>query len=245
MDRTDNPRPERTLTLSPADWVCGVKPRKDDPFVLFKAPLDPHRVVKRFEIPNVGPRPEGSGEPLVLEFIDGGDSRPRFAAQARGEYRTPRWLLDLPRTISAARNRSIDVIINSLGIGNVRVVQPIFDALLSHPWTVRVTITNTAASGAALVALAGDRRTMPYDGDVMIHPAFAVFSPRAFEAMQQDPDEKRRVIERLRGLDDQSAAIVAARTSLSLEEARAEIEKDDILLADEALARGIVHEIIY
>lgn len=216
----------------------------DNEFVLFRAPPDPARRVKHFEIPHVEPRPEGTREPLIVEFVDDfRDNRPNLAAIARGEYRTARRLFDLPHTIRAARDRSVHITINSLGIGSVQVVRPIFDALLNHPWAVRVTIGETAQSGAALVALAGDWRTMPFDGDVMIHQAVKVLSPAAFEALQRDRYEMQIVIERLRDHDDRLTAIVAARTSLSLEEARAEIERDDILLADEALARGIVHAI--
>lgn len=213
-------------------------------YVRFEAPRDPTRVVKRFDIPEVPPRPEGTREPLELKFIeDHKDSRPVFAAMARGEYKPLAWLFDVPSTIRAASERSIRVTIDAMGIAPHRIVQPVFDALLRHRWSVRVTIAGDALSGAAMIALAGDRRSMPHEGCVMVHPAVKIFAPDEFDAVSRDPSELRRVIAALREADDYTAAIVAARTSLTLEEARAEIERDDILCADEALERGFVHEI--
>lgn len=80
---------------------------------------------------------------------------------------------ELVQELNAITSPNIDVRINSPG-GSVFDCIAIYNALVKHPANVTVYVDALAASGASIIAMAGDKTVMMVGAQLMIHDALGV-----------------------------------------------------------------------
>lgn len=169
-------------------------------------------------VPPMAERPEGEGDPVEINII--GDI-------GNGRYKGD----DLAARIQDAAGSTIIVNINSHG-GTVDDGLKIYRALVNHPNSVHVNVTGNAESMAAIIALAGDVRTIASDGRMYLHrPQISTETAEA--------DDLRKLAARLDKLSHEFAGIVAARTGQSIDIAEIWIGDATYFNAGQAVAAGL------
>jgi ATP-dependent protease ClpP protease subunit len=129
---------------------------------------------------------------------------------------------------------NISVRINSPG-GSVFESIAIYNALVKHPANVTVYVDALAASGASVIAMAGDKLVMMVGSQLMIHDAMGVEIGNAKEHREYATF-----------LDDQSAniaGIYAHRAGGDAKDWRAMMLKETWMFADEAVTLGLADEV--
>lgn len=130
----------------------------------------------------------------------------------------------------------IDIEINSPG-GDVASGLRIMNYLIEHPAQVRVNVTGMAASIAAMVMLAGDRRSMGIGTSVMINRA---------STLMLGYYSSKELEERAAAITEIDAAIVTAygtRTGRSKEGFNGLLDRGNVYMgADEAIEWGFATE---
>lgn len=131
--------------------------------------------------------------------------------------------------------RRVKLAIDSSG-GDGNIVLPIAEVLVGHD--VEATITGRCFSAAAVLALSAGRRMMAADGRVMIH--------RASAAVYGSELELREASRRIWGTNVRLAEFIRERTGASREKVAQWMmpRKDTYFTAEEALAAGLVHEVV-
>jgi len=129
---------------------------------------------------------------------------------------------------------TIDLYINSEG-GDVFAAQAIHSMLRRHPAKVHTFIDGLAASAASLVAMAGDRVTMPRNAMLMLHSpwAAAVGNANDLRATAEDLDRVR----------ESMIAIYADRSGKSRDEVVQILDSETWYTAEEAVAAGFADEV--
>ena len=140
-------------------------------------------------------------------------------------------VLGLMSAVRLAGGYSLRVRIDSPG-GNLAASLAVYRALRSHPCRVDVDVTGEASSGAALVALAGDRRIARPGASMLLHRPYV-----ADTAALQYVDVRRAV----RNQATMLALRVAARCGRSFAEARDWIDRSRCFTAREAVNVGLLH----
>src|SRR5581483_10756029 len=132
-------------------------------------------------------------------------------------------------------NEPLHVHINSDG-GDVIDGNEIYNALLEHTGTVRVSVGALAASIASVIAMAGDEISIAENGMLMIHDPWTL--------LVGDAKELRKVANTL---DDFKAGIIKAyqrQTNLGAAELAALMSEETWMTAEEAKTLGFVDSII-
>ena len=134
-------------------------------------------------------------------------------------------------------DRDINIYINSPG-GDILAMFAIYDTLQFIRNDISTICLGQAASAAAVLLAAGakgKRLALPH-ARVLLHQPYG-------QAMGQGTDIElvAKEIERLKGLMEQ---IVAHHTGQSIERIKTDTDRDFVMTADEALAYGVIDEII-
>lgn len=130
--------------------------------------------------------------------------------------------------------KNIKVRLNSPG-GGVFDSIAIYNALVAHDATVHVQVDALAASGASIIAMAGDTITMMVGSQMMIHDALGIEIGNA-----------RAMREMAKFLDSQSdniASVYAAKAGGDMKDWRAMMLAETWLMAAEAVDAGLADEV--
>jgi ATP-dependent protease ClpP protease subunit len=141
---------------------------------------------------------------------------------------------ELVNEINGITAPQINVHINSPG-GDLFDSIAIYNALAKHPANVTVYVDALAASGASIIAQAGDTRIMMRGAQMMIHDALAVLIGNAadFRTMATFLDRQ----------SDNIADIYQARAGGSADEWRARMLAETWTFAGETVALGLADEV--
>ena len=138
---------------------------------------------------------------------------------------------------SIRRNQDVNLYINSPG-GLVDQTLAIYDTMQFMGCEIATYCIGQAASGAAIILLAGTKgkRFILPNAKVMLHQPYGGITGQA-EDIRIQAEEVLRDKARLN-------RIIAKCTSKTVEEVAADTERDRYLNAEEALAYGIIDEIV-
>lgn len=128
----------------------------------------------------------------------------------------------------------IDLEINSYG-GDVFAGIAIYNMLRASGKKINAKVMGIAASAASLILMAGDTRTIPENGMVMVHNPMALAMGNA--------DEMRETADMLDQIGNGVRATYAKVTGMSDEDLAAMLAKDTWLSANESLEHGFVTEV--
>jgi ATP-dependent Clp protease, protease subunit len=142
---------------------------------------------------------------------------------------------DFVSDLSKVQSKSLNVEINSPG-GDVFAGLAIYNALKSSGKEINVKVMGVAASAASLIAMAGDKISMPKNTFMMIH------NPWSFA--MGNADELREQANVLDKIGTSLLQTYAARTGKSEDEIAPLLAKDTWLTADEALEMGFATEVV-
>jgi len=128
----------------------------------------------------------------------------------------------------------INVRINSYG-GEVAAGMAIYNALKRHSAKINVSIDGFALSSASVIAMAGDRITMPSNSLIMIHnPSTVGFG---------EVKDFEKIINMLKKTTDAIKDVYVEKTGLSDKEILNLMNEETWLSADEALEKGFITNI--
>jgi ATP-dependent Clp protease, protease subunit len=133
--------------------------------------------------------------------------------------------------------KNLNVYINSPG-GNAYTSQAIHSMLARHPAKKTVFVDGLAASGASIIAMAGDKVVMPKNSMMMIHNAST-----AVEGNAKDLRKRLQVLEKLNETVKQ-AYLSKVGDKISETELTEMLDAETWMTADDALAKGFADEII-
>lgn len=111
--------------------------------------------------------------------------------------------------------------------------QAIYSLLRSYPGKVHVIIDGVAMSAASLIAMAGDRITMPLGAVMLIHDPAQLFAEWRGTA-----DDHRQLADYLDKLGDAYADVYADRAGITREAAREIMRSETVYAGAEAVAAG-------
>lgn len=141
---------------------------------------------------------------------------------------------DFDRALKACGDvKTINMRINSPG-GDAFAGIAIYNMLKQHPATIKTRVDGLAASAASLVAMAGDRITMPENTFMVIHEplALTIGPASAHRAMADDLDR----------MATSYANTYSMRSGQTVEAVRSLMAEDRLMNADECKERGYCDE---
>ncbi len=141
---------------------------------------------------------------------------------------------DFVRELVAIDSDEIELHLNSPG-GSAFDSIAIHNALRQHDASVSVFVDGLAASGASLIAMAGDHITMATGSQMMIHNASGGCLGNA--------DEMRQVADVLDGIDASQASLYARKTGIEASEWRTAMAQESWYGAQEAVDAGLADAI--
>lgn len=132
--------------------------------------------------------------------------------------------------------QAIDVRINSGG-GDVFEATAIYNMLKRHKASVEVHIDGLAASAASVIAMAGDKVTMPKNAMLMIHNAWTFAIGNHMDLRKQADD--------LEKINDSAVkqSYLSKNPEIEAEELSRLMDEETWLTADEALTLGLIDEV--
>lgn len=139
---------------------------------------------------------------------------------------------DFVQEIQAITAGTIHARINSPG-GDVFDSIAIYNALRDHPARVKVTVDSLAASGASVIAMAGDEITMNRGSQMMIHDAYTV--------TLGNEHDLREAADLLGRFSDAIAAVYASRAGGDPGDWRGLMRAETWYTGTEAVAAGLAH----
>lgn len=142
---------------------------------------------------------------------------------------------DFVGQLGNVQGKDIHVEISSPG-GDVAAALTMYNALRASGKTVTTKVMGVAASAASLIFMAGDKRVMPKNTQLMIH------NPWTFAA--GNADELEETAATLRKIGASLKATYAARSGMDDAELDAMLAKDTWINADEAVTMGFATEVI-
>lgn len=127
----------------------------------------------------------------------------------------------------------IELRINSPG-GDVFEASAIYNMLKRHKAHIEVYIDGLAASAASVVAMSGDKITMPQNAMLMIHNAWSIF--------MGNHNEFRKFADDLEKINETSVkqAYISRNPDLDVEELTRMMDDETWLTANEALSYGLI-----
>ncbi len=135
--------------------------------------------------------------------------------------------------------KEITLYINSPG-GEVTSGFAVYDYLILTRTPIRTVCVGQAASMAAILFLAGDRREMLPHSELMIHDP----APAGGSLQGMKPAELAERLDRLKTTQKALWEAIARATGLPPEEIRSKTEKDSWFSAEEAVACGLATAIV-
>lgn len=136
-------------------------------------------------------------------------------------------------------SRPIILFINSPG-GDVDSGLAVYDTIRMLRSPVTTVCVGIAASMAAIIYLASDRRLMLPNSKIMIHdPCFGGSMPGGLK-----PHEIQTQLDHLTGTKDRLCSIIAERTGKPLDEVKQITMSDSYYDAPESIRFGLAHEIV-
>ncbi|UBH10600.1 head maturation protease, ClpP-related [Macrococcus armenti] len=141
----------------------------------------------------------------------------------------------IKQKLEEIKAKTISVFINSPG-GDVFDSVAIHNLLVRHDATINVHIDGLAASGASLIAMAGDTITMPVNAQLMIHNAWTFTGGNKHEL--------RKVANDLESIDKSVLATYMKRFKGSKEELQVLLDAETFLDAEQAIALGLADEVV-
>ncbi len=138
---------------------------------------------------------------------------------------------------SADSGKEITLFINSPG-GEVLPTLAVYHHLRGSECPVRTVIIGRAASAAALLFLAGDKREMYRDSEFMVHSAMNA------QSGYENPFEASERLERLLETNEVICRIISERTGKPEETVREWMKKDTFFKPGEALEAGAATAVI-
>lgn len=142
---------------------------------------------------------------------------------------------DFNKELASVKAKSLTVEINSPG-GDVFAALAIYNALRASGKEIVTKTMGVAASAASLIFMAGDKRVMPKNTQLMVH------NPWSFA--MGNADKLREQADVLDKIGASIKATYAARTGMDDEKLDAMLAKDTWINADEALADGFATEVV-
>lgn len=142
---------------------------------------------------------------------------------------------DFVAELGKVEGKQIHVEISSPG-GDVAAALTMYNALRASGKEVVTKVMGVAASAASLIFMAGDKRVMPKNTQLMVH------NPWTFAA--GNADELEETAATLRKIGASLKATYAARSGMDDAELDAMLAKDTWINADEALTMGFATEVI-
>lgn len=139
------------------------------------------------------------------------------------------------RQLQAAPHAPVTLRINSGG-GSVYEANAIFSALRRHRGAVRVEVDGVAASAASYIAMAGDTVTIADNAVLMIHNPWVGTTGTAAD-MRKNAEALDRIANNMRDA-------YAAKSGMSATDVSAAMAEESWFTAKEALAAGLVDEIM-
>lgn len=140
---------------------------------------------------------------------------------------------DFISELKSHSGKSVSLAINSPG-GSVFDALAIYNALRAHGGEINVRILGVAASAASLIAMAGDKITMPENTFLMVHNPWAVAAGNA--------EELRDFADTLDTIGSSLVKTYVARTGMSEDEIKQLLADETWLTAEEAVAKGFATE---
>ena len=134
-----------------------------------------------------------------------------------------------------ANGKDLEIHINSGG-GDVFEGFAIYNALKNYKGQKTVFIDGICASIASVIMLSGDKVIMNKASMLMIHNASGVAWGKA--------EDLRRVAEALEKINEIVRSLYVGKSSLSLEEVTSLMDKETFIKPNEALAYGLIDEIV-
>lgn len=130
----------------------------------------------------------------------------------------------------------IDLRINSGG-GDVFEASAIYNMLKRHRARVEVHIDGLAASAASVIAMAGDKVTMPKNSMMMIHNMWTI--------VMGNHNDLRKVADEAEKINDSTVkqSYLDKNPELDADELSRLLDEETWLTADEALAMGLIDEV--
>lgn len=129
---------------------------------------------------------------------------------------------------------TLTVYINSPG-GDVFAAQAIYSMLARHKATIAVYVDGLAASGASLVAMAGDTVIMPKNAIMMVHNPSASAWGYA--------EDLRKMADELDIIREAMIPVYTDKTGLTREEVIALLDAETWFTAEEAVEKGFADEV--
>lgn len=143
---------------------------------------------------------------------------------------------DFADDLESLGNAPVTVRINSGG-GDVFAAHAIHNLLVKYKGTVTVAIDGLCASAATIVAMAGDKITMPTNALFMIH------NPMIALGDYYQSAELTQMVSALDKIKDSIIASYRKRCKASVEDLQAMMDAETWLGAEECLAQGFIDEI--
>lgn len=132
----------------------------------------------------------------------------------------------------------ISIYINSPG-GQVSSGLALYDVMKAVPCPIRTVCVGTAASMAAVLFAAGDRRDMLPHANVMLH------DPRVYSCPGGSALEIRSMSDSLMQIRENIARLIAERTGRTLDEIYEKTAQDTWFTAQQAVDFGLADRIIH
>lgn len=136
--------------------------------------------------------------------------------------------------LSSIKSSDINVRINSYG-GEVFTAQAIYSMLKSHSANINVFVDGIAASAATIIAMAGDKITMPSNAMMMVHNPLTMGYGNA--------KDFREVADLLDKVRETLLATYRAKTSLDDDTLIELLDNETYMTAQEALEYGFIDEV--
>lgn len=141
---------------------------------------------------------------------------------------------DFITELSAVKAKTLNLEINSPG-GSVFDGIAIFNALRNSGKTINVKVMGVAASIASVIAMAGDKISMPENTFMMVHQPWGVTMGNA--------DDMREYADVLDKLNNSLVSTYVKRTGKSEDDIRAMLSQDTWMSAQEAVDLGFADEV--
>lgn len=142
---------------------------------------------------------------------------------------------DFVTQLGEVKGSDLVVEISSPG-GDVFAALAIYNALRASGKAVTTKVMGVAASAASLIFMAGDKRVMPKNTQLMIH--------NPLTGLYGNADDLEEAAATLRKIGASLKATYAARSGVDEAELDAMLAKDTWINADEALTQGFATEVI-
>lgn len=135
---------------------------------------------------------------------------------------------------SLGQIKNLDIYINSGG-GDVFASQSIYSMLNRHEAFKTMYIDGLAASGASLIAMAGNKIVMPANALMMIH------NSRTFA--MGDKQKLREIADKMEKIDETLITVYQNKSKLEPDEIKQMLDDETWFTAEEAVEKGFADEI--